>query len=171
LLKPASFFAIIAIATLPTLSAQFVPSTAALPDGSIPKCRHLIGLGDIKLDRGGTLGVKGGSLSFDGGKSQQATIPTASIDDVILGSEVTQAGGKAGRVVKTAAMAAPFESGKVLTLLLRNKVDILTVVYRDDNGALHSTIFAVPKGLAAGLRTQLITAGAHASPLLEEAKQ
>jgi hypothetical protein len=115
--------------------------------------------------------VKGGSLSFDGGKSQQATIPTASIDDVILGSEVTQAGGKAGRVVKTAAMAAPFESGKVLTLLLRNKVDILTVVYRDDNGALHSTIFAVPKGLAAGLRTQLITAGAHASPLLEEAKQ
>ncbi|HTC34395.1 MAG TPA: hypothetical protein VK724_13530 [Bryobacteraceae bacterium] len=159
------------MATLPTLSAQFVPSTAALPDGSIPKCRHLIGLGDIKSQQGGTLGVKNGSLSFDGGKSQQATIPAASIDDVVLGSEVTQAGGKTGRVVKTAAMAAPFESGKALTILLRTKVDILTVVYHDDNGALHSTIFAVPKGLAAGLRTQLITAGAHASPLAEEAQK
>lgn len=169
--KSACVLTILAMATLPTLSAQFVPSTAALPDGSIPKCRHLIGLGDIKSQQGGTLGVKNGSLSFDGGKSQQATIPAASIDDVVLGSEVTQAGGKTGRVVKTAAMAAPFESGKALTILLRTKVDILTVVYHDDNGALHSTIFAVPKGLAAGLRTQLITAGAHASPLAEEAQK
>jgi hypothetical protein len=171
LLKPASVFTILAIATLPTLSAQFVPSTAALPDGSIPKCRHLIGLGDIKSQQGGTLGVKSGSLSFDGGKSQQATIPAASIDDVILGSEVTQAGGKTGRVVKTAAMAAPFESGKALTILLRTKVDILTVVYHDDNGAVHSAIFAIPKGLAAGVRTQLITAGAHASTPVEEAQK
>jgi len=171
LLKPASVFTILAIATLPTLSAQFVPSTAASPDGSIPKVRHLIGLGDIKSQRSGTLSVRSGALSFDGGKSQQATIPAASIDDVVLGSEVTQAGGKAGRVVKTAAMAAPFESGKVLTLLLRNKVDILTVVYRDDNAAIHSAIFAVPKGLAAGVRTQLIAAGAHANPQVEEAKK
>ena len=171
MLKPASVFTILAIATLPTLSAQFVPSTAASPDGSIPKVRHLIGLGDIKSQRSGTLSVRSGALSFDGGKSQQATIPAASIDDVVLGSEVTQAGGKAGRVVKTAAMAAPFESGKVLTLLLRNKVDILTVVYRDDNAAIHSAIFAVPKGLAAGVRTQLIAAGAHANPQVEEAKK
>ncbi len=171
MLKPASVFTILAIATLPMLSAQFVPSTAALPDGSIPKVRHLIGLGDIKSQRSGTLSVKSGALSFDGGKSQQATILVPTIDDIILGSEVTQAGGKAGRVVKTAAMAAPFESGKVLTLLLRNKVDILTVVYRDDNAAVHSAIFAVPKGLAAGVRTQLIAAGAHASPVVEEAKK
>ena len=171
MLKPASVITILAIAALPTLSAQFVPSTAALPDGSIPKVRHLIGLGDIKSQRSGKLSVKSGALSFDAGASQQANIAVPSIDDVILGSEVTQAGGKAGRVVKTAAMAAPFESGKVLTLLFRNKVDILTVVYHDDNGGLHSAIFAVPKGLAAGVRTQLIAAGAHASPLVEEAKQ
>ena len=111
------------------------------------------------------------ALLFDGGKSRQATIPAASIDDVVLGSEVTQAGGTTGRVVKTAAMAAPFESGKALTILLRTKVDILTVVYHDGNGALHSAIFAIPKGLAAGVRSQLIAAGAHASPLVEEAKQ
>jgi len=169
--RRASVLTILAIATLPTLSAQFVPATAASADGSVPKVRHLIGLGDIKSQQGGKLNVQGGALSFDGGPSQQAKIAVASIDDIALGSEVTQAGGKTGRVVKTAAMAAPFESGKVLTLLLRNKVDILTVVYRDDNGGIHSAIFAVPKGLAAGVRTQLISAGAHASPLVEEAKQ
>jgi hypothetical protein len=167
----AGFFTILAIATLPNLAAQFVPSTAALPDGSIPKVRHLIGLGEIKSERSGTLSVKSGALSFDGGASQQAKIAVPSIDDIFLGSEVTQAGGTTGKVVKTAAMAAPFESGKVLTLLLRNKVDILTLVYHDDNSGIHSVIFAVPKGLAAGLRTQLIAAGAHASPLAEEAKQ
>ena len=169
MLKPASVFIIVAIATLPTLSAQFVPSTAALPDGSIPKVRHLIGLGDIKSQRSGKLNVKSGALAFDGGPGQQGTIAASTIDDVVLGTETTQAGGKAGRVVKTAAIAAPFESGKALTILFRTKVDILTVVYHDANGALHSAIFAVPKGLAAGVRTQLIAAGAKASPL-EEAK-
>ena len=170
MLKPASVFTILAIAALPTLSAQFVPSTAALPDGSIPKVRHLIGLGDIKSQQSGKLNVKSGALSFDGGPAQRATIAASTIDDVVLGTETTQAGGKAGRVVKTAAIAAPFESGKALTILFRTKVDILTIIYHDDNGAIHSAIFAVPKGLAAGVRTQLIAAGAKASPL-EEAKQ
>jgi hypothetical protein len=170
LLKPASIFTILAIATLPMLEAQFVPAVAALPDGSIPKVRYLIGLSDIKSNRSGTLSVKSGALLFDAGASQ-GKIAVPAIDDIILGSEVTQAGGKTGRVVKTAAIAAPFESGKVLTLLLRNKVDILTVVFHDDNGGIHSAIFAVPKGLAAGLRTQLIAAGAHASATVEEAKQ
>jgi hypothetical protein len=169
--KPARIFTILAIATLPTLSAQFVPSTAANPDGSIPKVRHLIGLGDIKSQQSGTLNVQSGALSFDSGPSQRATISVPLIDDVVLGTETTQAGGKTGRVVKTAAIAAPFESGKALTILLRNKVDILTVVYHDDNGALHSAIFAVPRGLAAGVRTQLVTAGARANPGVEEAKQ
>jgi hypothetical protein len=169
--KPTCIFTIVAVSTLTTLSAQFVPSTTPLPDGSIPKVRHLIGLGDIKSQRSGKLSVQSGALSFDGGPSQQAKIGVSSIDDIILGSEVTQAGGKTGRVVKTAAIAAPFESGKVLTLLLRNKVDILTVVYHDENSAVHGVIFAVPRGLAAGVRMQLIAAGAHASPLAEEAQQ
>jgi hypothetical protein len=170
LLKSTSVFTIFVAAALP-LAAQFVPATAANPDGSIPKVRHLIGLGDIKSQASGKLNVKDGALSFDAGKSQQGKIAAASIDDIVLGSEVTQAGGKAGRVVKTAAIAAPFESGKALTLLMRNRVDILTVVSHDENGALHSAIFAVPKGLAAGVRTQLIAAGAHAATPVEEAKQ
>jgi hypothetical protein len=125
----------------------------------------------MKANRSGELSVQSDGLSFDAGKSSQAKIAVPSIDDIFLGSEVTQSGGKTARVVKTAAIAAPYESGKVLTLLLRTKVDILTVVYHDDNGGLHSAIFAVPKGLAAGVRMQLIAAGAHASATVEEPKQ
>ena len=39
-------------------------------------------------------------------------------------------------MVKTAAIAAPFESGKVLSLLMLTKVDVLTIQYRDANGGL-----------------------------------
>jgi hypothetical protein len=46
---------------------------------------------------------------------------------------------------------------------MRTKVDVLTVAYHDANGAVHGAIFAIPKGLGARVRTQLIAAGAHAS--------
>jgi hypothetical protein len=64
-------------------------------------------------------------------------------------------------VVKTAAIAAPYSSGKVLTLLMRTKVDILTLSYHDAGGALHAAIFAVPIGQAADVRKQLVAAGAR----------
>jgi hypothetical protein len=143
---------------------------AAAQSPSIPRVRHIIGLSDVKSNRSGELSVQDGALLFNGG-TEQAKIAIPSIDDIFLGSETTQAGGKTARVVKTAAIAAPYESGKVLTLLLRTKVDILTVVYHDGNGGIHSAIFAVPRGEAAGVRTELIAAGAHASAEVQEAKQ
>ncbi len=157
---------ILAIATLPALAAQTSSATAPAADGSVAKVRCLIGLEDIKSQATGKLSVQSGALVFDTGK-EQAKVPVASIDDIFLGSESTQSGGKAGRVVKTVAIAAPFESGKVLSLMMLTKVDVLTVQYRDPNGGVHGAILATPKGTAAGIRTQLIAAGAHASPLPE----
>jgi hypothetical protein len=161
----ASVLTILAIATLPALAAQTSSATAPA-DGSVRNVRHLIGLDNVKSQASGRLSVQSGALVFDTGKAQ-AKIPVSSIDDVYLGSESTQAGGTAGRVVKTAAIAAPFETGKVLSLLMLTKVDVLTIQYRDPNGGVHGAILATPKGQAAGVRTQLIAAGAHASPLPE----
>ena len=155
--------AILACLALPLFAAQ-------PPAASVSHVRHIIGLSDIKSNRSGSLSVQDRALLFDAGYAK-AEIAIPSIDDIFLGSEVTQAGGKKGRIVKTAAIAAPYESGKVLTLLLRTKVDILTVVYHDEKGGIHSAIFAVPRGEAAGVRKQLIDAGAHASPDVEAAKQ
>ena len=122
--------------------------------------RHVIGLENVKRNSAGKLTVQNAVMQFVVGTTE-TRVPTASIDDLSIGSETTQAGGKAGTVAKTAAIAAPYDSGAALSILLRTKADILTVSYRDSGGALHSAILALPKGQGEQERTQLIAAGAH----------
>ena len=175
-MRDVAWSAIIAlvIVTGPTLQAQ--PSAAGSGIGTRPvlAVRHVIGLENVSPQKSGKLSVQNGAMQFDFGKDA-VKLPVTSIDDIFVGSETTQAGGKVGRVVKTAAMAAPYESGRVLALLMRTKVDILTVSYRDAGGARHGAILALPKGQATDMRAQLIAAGAHASasaePELQERKQ
>jgi hypothetical protein len=124
--------------------------------------RHVIGLENVKRNRAGKLTVQNGVMQFEAGTTD-ATVLAASIDDLSVGSETTQAGGKAGTVARTAALAAPYDSGAALSLLLRTKVDILTVSYRDSGGGLHAAILALPRSQAEQERAQLIAAGAHAS--------
>ncbi len=128
--------------------------------------RHIIGLDTIKRNASGKLTVEDGVLEFRTDKAENK-VPVAAIDDIFLGTEVTQGGGKKGRAVKTAAIAAPYESGRALTLLMRTKVDILTVSFHDPQGALHGAIFALPIGAAGQMRAKLIAAGAHASPVVD----
>lgn len=144
------------------------PAAPASPAQS-PKVRLVIGLDGVKRNASGLLTVQNGMLHFQAGKAA-SDVPVTSIDDVFIGAETTQSGGKTGRVVKTAAIAAPFESGKALTILMRTKVDILTVAFHDPDGAMHGAIFALPKGQAEVLRAQLVRAGAHAAPLAEASK-
>jgi hypothetical protein len=135
------------------------------------KARHVIGLENVKRNSTGKLTVMNGVMQFDSGKTD-AKVPIASIDDFIIGSETTQSGGKTGTVAKTAALAAPYDSGAALSLLLRTKVDILTVSYRDSGGGLHDAILALEKGQAEQERAQLIASGAHASaPAGQEPKE
>lgn len=126
------------------------------------KVRCLAGLPNIKHNAGGFLSIQDPALHFDAGK-HRATVSASSIEDIFTGSEVTEAGGMLGEAVKGAAAAAPYDSGAALTLLLRIKVDVLTVTYRDSNGGLHAAIFALPKDRAPQLRADLIAQGAHAS--------
>jgi len=127
-----------------------------------PQVHHLIGLENIKRNASGKLTVQDGTMDFTAGKTS-AKVPLNLIDDIFVGTETTQGGGKAGTVAKTAAIAAPFHSGSALTLLLRTKVDLLTVEYRDAGGALHAAILSLPKGQAVQMRSRLVAAGAHAS--------
>jgi hypothetical protein len=131
-------------------------------NGSIPKVRHVIGMEDVKRNASGTLTLQNGTLQFRADKAS-GEVPVTLIDDIFIGAETTQSGGKTGRVMKTAAMAAPFESGKALTILMRTKVDILTIAYHDPDGAVRGAIFALPKGQAEPMRAQLVQAGAHST--------
>jgi hypothetical protein len=152
-----SVFAFLVIATAPVLAAQSTSATPPAADAPIAGVRHVIGLENVKSERG-TLSVQSGALLFDDGKSQ-GRVPIASIDNVFVGSETIRAGGNTAAVV---ALAAPYGSGRLFSLLMRTKVDIFTVSYHDANGGAHGAIFATPKGQAAGLQTQLRPASAPA---------
>jgi hypothetical protein len=154
---------------LVTLLLGVAAAPAQQPDQK-PTVRHLIGLEDIKRNASGQLTVQSGVLQFKGNKSE-AQIPASTIDDIFVGSETTQGGGKTGRVVRTAAMAAPYGTGRLMTLVLRTKVDVLTVSYHATGGGQHGAIFALPKGQAQILRDQLVQAGAHTSPVVAESAQ
>ena len=134
--------------------------TSSAPNN--PNIRHIIGLEDTKKNATGTLVVQDGMLVFMTAKAGNK-VPVSSINDVFTGTEDTQLRGKTARVVKTAGIAAPYETGRALTILMRTKVDILTVSYHDSDGALHGAIFALPIGQAEPMRAQLIQAGAHAA--------
>lgn len=152
-------FGIAGAVNLPAQSvAAGSPATGARP---VLIGRHVIGLDKISSQKNGTLAVQEGAMQFTAGKDV-AKVPVTSIDGIFVGTETTQAAGKVARGVKTAAIAAPYGSGKVLSLLMRTKVDILTVSYRDTGGALHAAIFALPIGQAMDMRTQLVAAGARA---------
>jgi len=156
---------VVSMSAASLVAAQTSASGEPAPTGAAnSSVRHLIGLDPIKKNATGKLTVQDGVLEFKTSKLENK-LPVASIDDVFIGTETTQAGGKKGRLVKTAAIAAPYETGRALPILMRTKVDILTVSFRDPGGALHGAIFALPIGQAEPMRAQLIQAGAHASPL------
>ncbi len=153
--------------TIFRLSGLLIALALALPgfaeDKPVPVvATHLVGIEALKSGAKAKLTVQDGALQV-AGKLSTANIKASSIEDVYTATEATQAGGNVGSAAKMGAIAAPYGSGAVLTLILWTKVDLLTVLYRDDNGGLHSVLLAVPKGQADPLRTQLLAAGSHAT--------
>lgn len=131
------------------------------------KVVHIIGLEAIKHGAKGEVTVSKDALTFVSG-------PTKS-DLSIAGIQDVQTGADSQRLIRgslgTLSMFAPYESGRFLSLF-RQKIDTLTIEYRDANGGLHGAIFTLPQGQAAELKMQLVAAGAKASVLpADETKQ
>jgi hypothetical protein len=146
-------------------SAQISTSNNSAPASDAnPRVRHIVGLEGVKRNATGSLSVQNGILEFKG-STAGSKVQVSSVDDIFIGTEVTQGGGRTGSLIKKAAIAAPYGSSSALPILMRTKVDILTVTFRDADGALHGAIFALPKGKAGEMRDQLVRAGAHATPL------
>jgi hypothetical protein len=116
----------------------------------------LTGLPGVKDNAKGTLTVESGKLHFNCGK-KSSEVNAASIEDVVTGED-TQAA--VGKTVSTLSMAAPYGSGRFLALF-RTKFDTLTLRYRDENGALHGLIFALPTAGAEPVKKELLAQGAH----------
>jgi hypothetical protein len=153
-----TFLALFAIVAAPIIHAQTAQDTA----GGTLHVRHVVGMENVKHDATGLLLIQSRELHFDAGRSRGA-ISISSIEDVYVGTETTEGGGKLGELARGAAMAAPYDSGAALTLLMIQKVDVLTVTYRDSDNGLHAAIFALPKNHADQFRADLISNGVHVS--------
>jgi hypothetical protein len=129
------------------------------PKGMPLKVRCLMGLENIKRNAHGMLAIQNDAMQFTAGQAV-AKVPVKSIDDIYSGEEMTQSGGTVGALTK---VALPYGGGRALSLLLRSKIDILTLTYRDDNGAFHGVILTLPKGQGAQVSAQLVAGGAHAT--------
>lgn len=151
-----AIFILLAIFAAPFVWAQKTQDTA---EGTL-HVRHIVGMQNVNRDATGLLQIKSDALHFDAGRSRGA-IPISAIEDIYIGTETTQAGGKLGEVAKGAAMAAPYDSGAALTLLMIQKVDVLTITYRDSDNGLHAAIFAISKNHAEQFRADLISSGSH----------
>lgn len=143
------------------VDAQQPGASSAATPGSV---KHVLGFENIKPNAQGDLTVEGDTLQFKTSKAK-AEVRIASVQDVFTEQDFKQSiGGTAGTVAK---MAVPYGGGRVLSLF-QERIDVLTVEYRDANGGLHGAIFTLPQGQAQPLKRQLVAAGAHASIPPEE---
>lgn len=159
---------------LACVAALFGGAGVAAQEKTAPvKGVHVLGLENVSRNLKGTLSVEPAALRFDtgapGGPGRAtADVSIGSIEDVWTGDDSKRL---IGGPVGTLTMFAPYGSGRFLSLF-RLKIDVLTVEYRDAQGALHGVVFTLPVGQAAALKKQLVARGARASvPVEEETKK
>ena len=137
-----------------------VPTVATVPDTT-----HVLGLDNIKRGAKGRLAIASETLRFEV-STATADVSIASIQDVFTDQDSKQlVTGTKGTLAK---LAMPYGSGRVLSLVATQKVDVLTLEYRDSAGGLHGVIFTLPQGQAPAVKGHLVELGAHATVPPEE---
>jgi hypothetical protein len=152
---------VIAVTALPVFSGQPAAPQAS-PTSTISDVKCVIGCENIKPNSKGTISVVPTGIHFATDKAS-ADISTASIEDIFTGNQSRQDVTGAGKAV---TMAIPYGGGRIVSLF-SHKVEVLTVEYRDSNGAFHGVIFVLPVGQATSFRDQLVAQGAKVSAHVE----
>jgi hypothetical protein len=137
-------------------SAHFVLPVATPQQSHAAKVHQITGLVGVKDNAKGSLSVEGDHLHFARG-NQTADVAATSVQDVVTGADTEKA---IGKTIGLLSMAAPYESGRFLSLF-RKKIDTLTIKSRDSDGALHGAIFTMHVGAAEELKKELLAQGAH----------
>ena len=119
---------------------------------------QVIGFGDIKNNTKGTLELKDGGLHFTS-KTSSFNVTADTIEDVVTGADTQRA---IRGTVGTLSQLAPYGAGRALSML-RQKIDTLTIEYRDSNGALHGAVFTMPVGNAEAVKEDLLSQGAKST--------
>ena len=148
-----SFWALLLCSSLGAWAQSTAPSAnAPFTIGAT----HLLGFPNTKNNCNGSLSIKDDALRFAQDAKPGAEVKIASVQGVFLGSESKQVGGTPAKLGKA---AAPYGSGRVVSLFVHKKYDTLTVEYVDDDGGVHGAIFQMSKGQAGHVRRELVTRG------------
>ena len=152
-------WALLFCSSLGALAQSTAPPVNASAPFSIP-ATHLLGLENTKSNCNGTLSIQGDALQFQQGGKPGAEVKITSIHAVFLGGESKQVGGVPMKLGKA---AAPFGSGRVVSLFAHKKYDTLTLEYVDADGGVHGAIFQVTKGQGELVRNELVARGVSSS--------
>jgi hypothetical protein len=150
-----------ALAQSPTTTAK------ANPPFSI-RATHLVGLSNTKSNSKGTLTAQDNVLRFEQNGKAIAQVDISSVRDVFLGAESMQVGGLPMKIGKA---AAPFGSGRVVSLFAHAKYDTLTLEFVDSNGGIHGAIFQLKKGEGELVRDELVARGVSSGSGQDPTKQ
>src|ERR1700758_5234302 len=142
------------------LGQSTAPTSKTNPPFSI-RATHVMGLPNTKSNCKGTLTTKDNVLRFQQSGKPIAQVDIASVRYVFLGEESVQVGGLPMKIGKA---AAPYGSGRVVSLFAHKKYDTLTLEYVDSDGGVHGAIFQMLKGQGDLVRTQLLARGASSRP-------
>ena len=151
-------WALLFCSSLAAMAQIAVPSVTANSALSIP-AMHLLGMKDTQRNCNGTLSIEDNTLQFRQRGKPGAQLNATSIQAIVLGSESKQVGGVPMKLGKA---AAPFGSGRVVSLVAHKKYDILTVEYVDSDGGVHGAIFQLAKGQGELVRDSLKARGVSA---------
>ena len=134
-------------------------STASPVNANAPfsiRATHILGLEGTKSNCGGTLSIQDDALQFRHGGEPGAQVKIASVRDVLLDEESKQVGGLPMTLGKA---AAPYGTGRVVSLFTHKNYDILTLEYVDSDGGVHGAIFQLSKGQGELVRHELVDRG------------
>ena len=139
-----------------TIGSWAQTTTSPASAGFSIQATHLLGFPGTKNNCNVTLSIKDDVFRFEQDSNPAPEVKIASVQGVFLGSESKQVGGTPAKLGKA---AAPFGSGRVVSLFAHKKYDTLTVEYVDADGGIHGAIFQMAEGRAAEFRQELVARG------------
>jgi hypothetical protein len=127
----------IASAATPKLDQPTAPATAIWQS---TKAEHILGFPEVKPHNKGTLTFSSDSVTFSG-KAGTSSIDRKDVTAVSSGNQKVEIWGMKGRVLRA---VMPNGSGVAGAMFMHHRVDMLTVEYRDKQGAIHGAVFFLP---------------------------
>jgi hypothetical protein len=142
-------------------SLQVPAATPPAQSSTLDNVTHIAGLQEIKPNVKGSLSLTPDEIVFSNA-SVRSSIPRDRISNVFVGDERTEPWGTTGKIVRK---VIPYGGGSALGAVTNQKVDLLTVEFRDIHGGYHGVVFMVPTQKAAHIRDQLTPALSAPHPL------